>query len=646
MQSLKKGASRSNSQSGSRNLNDEASSAAEEESDEESDDDAEVDNVDHQGIDAKLRYIKESEAQDSSSLALAAGLKYSMISFALVYVIALIVFNALPSPSPQLGFMQQMVSFSNTLGDVIAHARQLQLQQNPSMTANYPCSWDPKAANACPFAKNNNVSKDIYEADIAMNEFTVWMTNNYLSVRSPGDEIDKAYTVSHTYYDFLAGNPNKPDVKTAATWGELSTTKLRSHLKSLAANTDLANPDSRLAWNFIIYNREILFKDTQDIIHQIPNKIRSMLSLELIVHLIFAIVLLVLGVVVYMFVIGPRLNTIHNNRMLILKLVLLVPRTVIWEFVYVMYRDNSDEEENDEDQSQMDAKSRVGTSTVNANMLKKQTDEVTEIIPDKRNTTFLIFILGLFSLSLPAIVHCIWRLTDNQLMSVELSHYQDTTELYSQLYSFVWRNQEIWTTECPDMTFCRDLPSAKKNLSHSFNDANDVYRAIQKSFAGNDEFTTLLYRLEAMDPVTGQNFCPSAKKNPETVNTRCNDAYKGKDLPNDFSIRSTRGTGMYATHVLQGASVLSQTNSSKSLDIPEFWFTWESLPIEGTATLKELGHVQEEIVIKHYGSSRTAATATYAVSLVYAVVLFLWVFGTIRNNLQNESKHNRSSKYF
>jgi hypothetical protein len=165
---------------------------------------------------------------------------------------------------------------------------------------------------------------------------------------------------------------------------------------------------------------------------------------------------------------------------------------------------------------------------------------------------------------------------------------------------------------------------------------------MQEEFAGNEKFSTLLYRVTQFNPVIGADFCPSAKKDPATKNTRCNDSYKGADLPSDFSIRATRGSGSYAARIIGDSSILSQTANSSSLDDKVFWFTWESLPIEGSALLKELDVVQEDVVRELYSAARTASNATYGVSLAYMLILFLFGFATVRQNLQNESKHNRS----
>ena len=260
----------------------------------------EDDAVDHQAIDAKLKYIKESEAEDLSSVALAAALKYSMIAYVLIYIVALIVFNVLPNPANYMTLTDELVEISAIMGDAVAATRQLQLQQQAAiLSSGYNCSWNSSSVTPppCSFASKNNVTAELLHADLEMNKLSSWFTNNYVKLRTPGDEVDSVYSSPLGYYDFVAANPNVPVYQVASNWAEFTNAKLRSYLKTLAGNNDLSNPASKLAWNFIIYNRELFYQSTYDIIHKVPYKIQSLLNLELIIHLIFTLILLFTGVV-------------------------------------------------------------------------------------------------------------------------------------------------------------------------------------------------------------------------------------------------------------------------------------------------------------------------------------------------------------
>ena len=153
--------------------------------------------------------------------------------------------------------------------------------------------------------------------------------------------------------------------------------------------------------------------------------------------------------------------------MIILKLVLMVPRSVIFDFVNVMYRSAAVEEEELEDETNV----TTGTKQKKAGFHLKSTD-VTEIVPDRNYGTFFIFMFGLFALCLPAIVHCAWRLTENSLLSDRLDIYNANANLFIAEYSLRWKEQELYSTQCPDMTFCLTFNGAKTKLDGAKTEVN------------------------------------------------------------------------------------------------------------------------------------------------------------------------------
>ena len=623
----------------------EDSSSSDSESDESED---ELADVDHQGVDAKLKYIKESDAEDRSSLALGAALKYSLAIFAVVYVAALILFNVLASPIDYLIYMDHLIEAANAMSDTFAYTRQLQLQQYyESLSVNYECSFDPtnSSKTSCPFAQIYDVPEELKKADEELQTLSEWFTSNYAKLIAKGDPIDKVYSSSKLYYDFTAADKNKPVESSVSTWIELFSSKFRPYVDKLTGDTSLANEQSRIAWNFIIYNRPQLTQYTEELMDAVPTKIDNLLGTEVYIHLAITLLLIALSGVVSLFLIGPRLRQINQDRILILKLVLLVPRPVIWEFVNVMYQRRTDEDGAEDEDAE--TQTIIGNND-KAKALKAKSDEVTEIIPEKRNSNSIIFIVGLLSLSIPAIIHCAWRYTSNQSISTSLDQYLSTAKLYTGTYSFRWRQLAIYATNCkspgPDMNFCQTLSEARTKISDAANHNYDIYRNVQTVFAGNDQFSEILYRITQTNGLTGKKFCPAAEIDPKLADSRCNDLYHGSDLPSDFSIKATRGVGIYIDEILKGAWVLGQVFDEKDVDADSFWFMFASIPIEGDALLAELTYQQQNDIQAVYTSARVASSVTYAISLAWCVLLFFWIFGTIRKNLQNESRHNRSSK--
>jgi hypothetical protein len=258
----------------------------------------ELEDIDHKGIDSKLRYIKESDAQDRNSMALKKALDYSMVFFGLILIAALIVFNVLPKPTNYLTMMQQFMLNTKAIADVVAAARQLQLQQYAAaLGTSYPCTWSSSVSNppVCAWVNNNNASADLIAIDASLSTISSWFTNNYASLKTSGDAIDAVYSASHYYYDFTSANPNTPILSTAASWQELTNSKLRPYVATLMTTNTISS--SKQAWNFIIYNRFLLDAYSLELMNTIPSKVQSMMAQELIIHLIFTLILIFVGLV-------------------------------------------------------------------------------------------------------------------------------------------------------------------------------------------------------------------------------------------------------------------------------------------------------------------------------------------------------------
>ena len=139
---------------------------------------------------------------------------------------------------------------------------------------------------------------------------------------------------------------------------------------------------------------------------------------------------------------------------------------------------------------------------------------------------------------------------------------------------------------------------------------------------------------------------------------RCNDAYHSPDntypelkMPDDYSVHTTHGVGVYVRTALKSAWVLSEIAGFDRtdinipprgpIDVSSFWYLFETSEDEGSEGLNKLRSIIEEKVLASYDSSRVAFNITYAITLVYALVLFLWPFASVRKDLLNEARHNR-----
>jgi hypothetical protein len=402
-------------------------------------------------------------------------------------------------------------------------------------------------------------------------------------------------------------------------------------------------------------------------------------------HLAITLLLIILTGGSFFLLLVPRIRQVQSDRLLVLKLLLLVPKSVVWDFVYRIYRDDSEDELNDDDLD--DGKSRAdGNEEANklkAKALRLHSEESVEIVQDNIYGLYLFFGLLMFSLVIPSIVHVAWKYSFNTLWIEHLDMYKNTVLLYSTLNSLGWRAVGLWGV-CDfrrprDYAFCASVKATTANIRETTDITYGYYYKIQNKFAGDDQVDELLYSIPQQTELfescessieipielgKGYHYPPGTDLNQAKVIVpasyyRCNDTFESDEhtppklrLPSDYSIETTHGVGLYIRNVLRASWVLGQTPGfaggipTGPIDEESYWFLYESLSSEGGEGVAHLKNVAKHKLLEEYKASQTAYNATYAITLVYLVILFLGVFANLRKDLINESRHNRGSKFF
>ena len=109
------------------------------------------------------------------------------------------------------------------------------------------------------------------------------------------------------------------------------------------------------------------------------------------------------------------------DQILILKLLLLVPKHLVWDFVFTIYRDDSEDEEGmGEEGADGDNEKAKDDAKAKAIAMKLRSEEVVDIINDHVYQLYVFFGFGLSSVILPVLVHVIWRYTFNTSYGHEL----------------------------------------------------------------------------------------------------------------------------------------------------------------------------------------------------------------------------------
>jgi hypothetical protein len=322
------------------------------------------------------------------------------------------------------------------------------LKSNPQTSNYWPCTWGASTAvlPACPFAWKSDSQEKMKEFTKALIEDQEWFNIFYPKIRVPGDDLDSVYSAPVTYWEYTNGAKNPPVQQTVPTWADFIGSKINDAVDKLSSNVSLSNPDSRLDWQFIVFNRDVITNRLVDLQKGVYSKSLKMLANEVLVHLIFTLVYLFIAAVSFFVVLLPVIRRVQSDRLIILKLLLLVPRSIVFDFVTNIYKDPEDvDDENDFD----DGKS-VG-SNKKAEILKRQrkldSDETVDVVVDNAWGLFLFFGLGLFSISLPAIVHVAWRYSFNSGWEIELHKYSDVVSMYTRINALSWRSTGLWAPQ-------------------------------------------------------------------------------------------------------------------------------------------------------------------------------------------------------
>lgn len=760
----KLGGSKAGSQTASQMIAVSGSVAEEDESsDSDSDDGSETSEAEIAalGIETKLKDIKESDVEDRSVARLGQALLYSLGFFVAVLIVALVSSNTIPNPIQYFTFLDELIIQSNLLNDVIFITRLMYYQQNnkdildkitssPASKDYWPCSLKGTYTNnsvtleQCDFAYKFYPVKKLKAEIHELQEAQHWFTSNYISLRTEGDELDKVYNGPFEYNEYDKGVKAPPSKHEVSNWPDFHS-KVLDAIDKLTQNSveHKINEDieSRLDYLFIQDNRNVMLDRLVLIQDSLFARVRSILAEEVLLHLILAIIFTVGAVAIFFLVFVPRIREIQNDRILILKLMLLVPKSVVWDFVYTIYRDTDEDEENMEDEM-MDEDGNTGKAAkdaVKAKALKMRSEEPVDIINDNVYGLYYFFGIGIASLCLPLIVHLAWRYTFNTMWSTELYFFYDVVTLFTYTNSLLWRSTGVWAP-CEflgpdDKAICLNLKNSTANIRYAADKAFAKYFAIQKDFAGDEEIDHLLYSVDQLkdlfptcqdatidvkiyhadtptyevaggssvatvghsetvvdshgtttdtshgtttdtshgtaaapgshgtsDHGPAYEYPPGIKTSSKYVtvyarDTRCNVTFHQDPshtppdlrLPDDFAVRATHGVGSYVRNAFQTAWAIGQTPGYNVTGVPPvgpidddlYWFLFESASQEGSAGLQALKKVLEDKLLEQYRMSNTAFNATYAVTLVYTLFVFLWVFSGCKKDLLAETRHNR-----
>lgn len=652
----------------------------------------------------KLAKLKTADKEMVSTRRLSYVLFGTFVILIGALVAGLISANISQSPEPLFAFLDQLslqstiinrAIFSLRLGRYIEEASFI--SSNISNTPGSEGFWECSLGDAYNYTKGSatvNVATCpfVYKFDLKTNlenmiqdliDSQNWFTTNYPNIRKAGDALDKVFTAKLSYNSFENGWMADPVTRDYASWTDFIGAGFFDAISKLAQNPILDGSDqsSRLDFQFMQENRQLFIDRIAAIQESVFTKIADLLATEALIHLlILLIVIVAVGVSFVVFLI-PVIRIVMTERLVILKLLLLVPKHLIYDFVFTIYRDESDDDQllvsegvGDSEKAREDAKAKA---------LKLRSEEVVDIVNDNVYQLYTFFGVGLASIVLPLLIHVIWRYGFNTSYQKELDSYYDASFLFTSTNSLLWRATGL-LAPCPfrlasDQRFCSQMVSASEDLNESTMKADGYLKSLQDKFAGQDDVDNILYSPEILSEIytacmdtTELQITVDRVKYPSytdfpvgaangdkyTVKEkdyRCTDSYITSDiypheivLPDKYSTYFTRGIANTLRILFQSSFALSETTGYNVTTAPtgplsKFYYfnLFEATEREAMEGITHFKDVLKAGLLAEYFASRTAFNATYIVTLVYVIGLFCWIFESARRDLARELQHNR-----
>jgi hypothetical protein len=654
------------------------------------------------GVENKLQAIKDSEVEDPSILKLTNVLNLSFGFVVTLLITAFIACNAVRNTNLHFVFIDKVSNTGLLFNDILADARLHYFQQintrildvmNANQaTKNYlSCSLAENDTRLpmCDFMRKFHGVERIRENFDKLLEDQRWITTNYQGLRLPGDPLDKAYATDMVLLESNKGADVSPENVTIPTFADFVAKILDSIDKVGKDGVDLwDNGDARMDYLFLESNRYLLSTIIGNLIAGTFESMKEIIATEVLLHLILMIIM-ILGLAVSFGFLIPRIREVQAERLLILKLLLLVPKHLVWDFVYTIYRDAEEEDEENGGVSDFDDDGKTGADAKNAakaKAMKMRSEDTVEIVNDNVYSLHYFFGLLTASIAVPLIIHVAWRYSFNAEWSVKLDSFNDLLALNINLNALTWRSIGL-IAPCEirpprDQNICISMASAASSIRSSADSSSHKYYTVQRNFNGDQKLEAVLYNVDQNVEIlptcqTGntinvkiwkplssypQIVYPSGVDTSkdsylaEAKDSRCRDTFKSTNstpfdlrLPADYSIKSTHGVGQLIANALQSAFVLGQTPGWDPknqavfgpLSTQDVWYNLEAPPFEGAEGMNEVAGQIEKKLLEEYSGSKTAFNVTYAVTLVYACVLYLMVFRSVKKDLSGEFKHNR-----
>lgn len=600
-------------------------------------------------FDEKFKSIHNSEKDDPSLSRLGFILNIILGLYVVIFAIGLLLINLIPSPEPYYELLDLVTQYNVKLNEVIFASRFLALAKNESVNIG-PCAFTNKTTLSVPVcewvaAGIKYPHKTVPELEELWHEsaegfvdVVTLFEERYHKIRRPGDVLDKYIQGTFKMYQFVNGTPSTYTSFSLYTLWNVAGV-FSDAANTLDANLDLSDKSTR-AWNLVLANRLFMNDIIYDLVHLVPEVVKSSVENTVIYHLILAIISVVCGALGLFFAIIPQFRAVQQDREKILRLIVQLPKSVVYDLVYKVYAtvDLEAEESQEEaaeidfqlEQAKKEAADEDGDDEDGVEGGAGIDVQDISVIPDRSNKLYAAFAIGLFSISLPLIVHVAWRYAYDVELYKTVTLVTDFSILYTESISLSWRPMGFYLN-CVDEKFCDKYPKNRDAFLKNVDHLREYY----------EEALSLSASIPSINAIF-QNSITEPYKSPQNLLDRM--AKSGDPfLPKGYADKTTLGMSTMINNILDSAGRLAARFDAQTMD--DFWFLWEVLNNEGETGMYTLFEAGLEKFTMDLSSGTLAANATYAVGLVYAIAVFWFGFGAIRNYIRSETKASRNALY-
>lgn len=417
----------------------------------------------------------------------------------------------------------------------------------------------------------------------------------------------------------------------------------------LAQNLDLEEHSTR-AWNWLIANRQVISQSIRDLNDLIPGQSKAAINNTMIFHLIMAIVSVAIGVVTFIFLIVPRIRQVQLDREKILRLILLMPKSNVYDLVHRVYTTTEDEDEHEKNHKDEDEDSEDEDEDV-AEGDEGEAQEIS-VVADRSIGIYAIFALGLAVLAVPIIAHAIFRFADDQRNLNTVTLIEDLSTLYLDMLITSWQifTVAVYCQPGEDVFCTAPYTTAILDFEKYVNSMETAYNRAIESMQGYAPVIEIFTMSMCFDTPNGLYRCfkpdsaiQSLDGLPYMPNNWVAKTYNGYSPLVQNTIKSARRLMSDVRRQYQSGGTAAIRNATESAD--DFWFLYEIPLLEGEAGINNAFRVAKSILQDALEQAVFAANVCYAVGLGVSFFVFFWVFGSVRKAITAETRFNRGALY-